>query len=86
MPHMPDMVFPNNVLHLKHKNGPTLEFIALDALKRVSNGKINIELACAEAWRESRYSTCYIFFYCYHQFHSFLYMFFSFADKIIKSI
>lgn len=57
MPHMPDMVFPNNILHLKHKNGASLEFIALDALKRVSNGKINIELACAEAWRESRYLT-----------------------------
>lgn len=54
MPHMPDMVFPNNVLHLKHKNGVTLEFKAIDALKRVSNGKIDIQLACAEAWRESR--------------------------------
>ncbi|KAL7306860.1 hypothetical protein TKK_0001020 [Trichogramma kaykai] len=54
MPHMPDMVFPNNILYLKHKNGAKIEFTALDALKRVSNGKINIELACAEAWRESR--------------------------------
>ncbi|XP_001601371.1 TIP41-like protein [Nasonia vitripennis] len=54
MPHMPDMVFPNNVLHLKHKNGAFLEFRALNALQRVSNGKINIQLACAEAWRESR--------------------------------
>ncbi|XP_011499549.1 PREDICTED: TIP41-like protein [Ceratosolen solmsi marchali] len=54
MPHMPDMVFPNNILYLKHKHGAILEFYALDALKRVSNGKINIQLACAEAWRESR--------------------------------
>ncbi|KAJ8676503.1 hypothetical protein QAD02_012290 [Eretmocerus hayati] len=54
MPHLPDMVFPNNVLHLKHKNGALIEFRALDALKRVSNGRINIQLACAEAWRESR--------------------------------
>lgn len=57
MPHMPDMVFPNNVLFLKHKNGAQLEFRALPALQRVSNGKINIELACAEAWRESRYNS-----------------------------
>jgi type 2A phosphatase activator TIP41 len=54
MPHMPDMVFPNNVLFLKHKYGAILEFHALDALKRVSNGKINIQLACTEAWQESR--------------------------------
>ncbi|CAB0034920.1 unnamed protein product [Trichogramma brassicae] len=34
MPHMPDMVFPNNILYLKHKNGAKIEFTALDALKR----------------------------------------------------
>ena len=54
LPHMPDMVFPNNILTLKHKDGATLEFNALDALKTVSNGKINVQLACAEAWKESR--------------------------------
>ncbi|XP_014209210.1 TIP41-like protein [Copidosoma floridanum] len=51
---LPDMVFPNNVLRLKHKNGAFLEFKAFDALKRVASGKINIELACAESWRETR--------------------------------
>lgn len=55
MPHMPDMVFPNNVLSLKNENGPSIEFNTLDALKRVANGKINLQLACAEAWKESRY-------------------------------
>ncbi|CAK9815354.1 TIP41-like protein [Anthophora quadrimaculata] len=54
LPHMPDMVFPNNILTLKHQNGATLQFNALDALKTVSNGKINVQLACAEAWKESR--------------------------------
>ncbi|XP_043268518.1 TIP41-like protein isoform X2 [Venturia canescens] len=54
MPHMPDMVFPNNILYLKHNNGASIEFNALDALKRVSNGKIQLQLACAEAWKESR--------------------------------
>ncbi|XP_076686901.1 TIP41-like protein isoform X2 [Andrena cerasifolii] len=54
LPHMPDMVFPNNILTLKHKGGATLQFNALDALKTVSNGKINVQLACAEAWMESR--------------------------------
>ncbi|XP_071644416.1 TIP41-like protein isoform X3 [Temnothorax longispinosus] len=54
LPHMPDMVFPNNVLSLKHQNGASLQFNALDALRYVSNGKINVQLACAEAWKESR--------------------------------
>lgn len=54
LPHMPDMVFPNNVLSLTHQNGALLQFNALDALRYVSNGKINVQLACAEAWKESR--------------------------------
>lgn len=49
------MVFPNNVLSLTHQNGALLQFNALDALRYVSNGKINVQLACAEAWKESRY-------------------------------
>ncbi|KAM0729648.1 TIP41-like protein [Formica fusca] len=54
LPHMPDMVFPNNVLTLTHQDGALLQFNALDSLKYVSNGKINVQLACAEAWKESR--------------------------------
>lgn len=54
LPHMPDMVFPNNVLTLVHQDGSFLQFTAIDALKRVSNGKVNVQLACAEAWKESR--------------------------------
>ncbi|XP_057339900.1 TIP41-like protein [Microplitis mediator] len=54
MPHMPDMVFPNNILTLKHERKAEFNFNALDALKRVANGKINLKLACAEAWQESR--------------------------------
>lgn len=54
LPHMPDMVFPNNILTLRHQDGALLQFNALDALKYVSNGRINVQLACAEAWKESR--------------------------------
>ncbi|XP_029166342.1 TIP41-like protein [Nylanderia fulva] len=54
LPHMPDMVFPNNVLTLTHQDGASLLFNALDSLRYVSNGKINVQLACAEAWKESR--------------------------------
>ncbi|KAJ9583590.1 hypothetical protein L9F63_022063 [Diploptera punctata] len=54
LPHMPDMVFGNNSLLLKHDNGCAIEFNALDALKRVNSGKLNIKIACADAWKESR--------------------------------
>ncbi|XP_069684764.1 TIP41-like protein isoform X2 [Periplaneta americana] len=54
LPHMPDMVFPNNQLILKHVSGCSIEFNALDALKRVSNGRLAIKIACADAWKESR--------------------------------
>lgn len=54
------MVFPNNVLTLTHQDGALLQFNALDSLKYVSNGKINVQLACAEAWKESRYIINYI--------------------------
>lgn len=70
---MPDMVFPNNVLSLTHQNGALLQFNALDALRYVSNGKINVQLACAEAWKESRYmqTTFDKFTYCYKYFFLF---------------
>lgn len=54
LPHVPDMVFPNNSLELKHISGCKIEFNALDALKRVSNGKLPLKIACADAWKESR--------------------------------
>jgi len=54
LPHLPDMVFPNNSLELKHTSGCKIEFNALDALKRVSNGKMAVKIACADAWKESR--------------------------------
>lgn len=54
LPHMPDMVFPNNILTLKYNGNAVIEFNALDALRRVSNGRIHVQLACAEAWKESR--------------------------------
>lgn len=51
---MPDMVFPNNSLHLMHTSGCKIEFNALDALKHVSNGKLTLKVACSDAWKESR--------------------------------
>lgn len=54
MPHMPDMVFPNNILSVTHKSGCHLQFNALDALKCVRNEKVKLKIACSDAWKESR--------------------------------
>ncbi|XP_046672088.1 TIP41-like protein [Homalodisca vitripennis] len=57
LPHMPDMVFPKNELCVQHVSGVTVSFNALDALKQVNNGKLDIKIACADAWKESRQET-----------------------------
>ncbi|CAH2062883.1 unnamed protein product, partial [Iphiclides podalirius] len=54
IPHFPDMVFPKNILILSHESGAFINFNPLDALKCVSNRVQAIEVACAEAWQESR--------------------------------
>ncbi|CAH0721608.1 unnamed protein product, partial [Brenthis ino] len=54
IPHFPDMVFPKNTLILAHKSGAKIFFNPLDALRGVSCNMDAIEVACAEAWQESR--------------------------------
>lgn len=54
LPHLPDMVFPNNVLKLTHDSGCSIEFNALDSLVKVSNGKQVVKIACSDSWKESR--------------------------------
>lgn len=55
LPHIPDMVFPDNVLRLKQESsGFGIEFTALHALQRVHSGKQEIKIACAEEWKASR--------------------------------
>lgn len=34
-----------------------MEFSALEALKKVCNGKLPLKVACADAWQETRYKT-----------------------------
>nr|CAD7602406.1 unnamed protein product [Timema genevievae] len=57
LPHLPEMVFPDNVLLLKHCNGCILEFNALDALTSVSIGKLILKIACSDSWKETRQET-----------------------------
>lgn len=60
LPQLPDMVFPKNTLILRHVNGCELNFNPLDALLLVSNGPMNLEIACADAWKESRQDSGYL--------------------------
>uniref|UniRef100_A0A1B6C2K4 TIP41-like protein n=1 Tax=Clastoptera arizonana TaxID=38151 RepID=A0A1B6C2K4_9HEMI len=54
MSHLPDMVFPNNILSIAHKTGCSIKFIALDALKHVKNKNLHLKIACSNVWKESR--------------------------------
>ncbi|KAG8223203.1 hypothetical protein J437_LFUL000369 [Ladona fulva] len=60
LPQLPDMVFPKNILILKHVNGCELNFNPLDALMLVSNEPMSLEIACAEEWKESRQDSGYL--------------------------
>lgn len=63
LPHLPEMVFPNNKLILSHKSGIKIEFNALDALKLVSNGKNSVKVACSDSWKETRFENFRYFLY-----------------------
>lgn len=54
LPHLPDMVFPCNILKVTHESGCSIEFNPLDSLSRVSNGKMVVKIASSTAWNESR--------------------------------
>lgn len=53
-PHMPDMVFPDNILSLEYSKGGRIQFTALDAMKCIDITRLPIQVACAEEWQESR--------------------------------
>lgn len=54
LPHLPDMVFYKNKLSVEHKDGASLCFEPMDALRLVENGKQSLEVACAQEWKENR--------------------------------
>jgi hypothetical protein len=54
LPHLPDMLFADNYLRLKHKQGFGLEFNAYDSLKMVDPNADLIKVSVAKEWRESR--------------------------------
>jgi len=53
--HLPEMVFPDNVLRLVHPNsGFVIEFNALDAMRSISTTSSPVQVACSEHWKASR--------------------------------
>lgn len=54
LPHLPDMLFADNYLKLKHKHGFGLEFNAYDSLKLVDPKADLIKVSVAKEWKESR--------------------------------
>lgn len=54
LPHLPDMLFADNFLRLKHKSGFGIEFNAYDSLKLVDPKADLIKVSVAKEWKESR--------------------------------
>ncbi|XP_055584823.1 TIP41-like protein [Uranotaenia lowii] len=54
LPHLPDMVFHKNILTVEHSSGARLHFSPIEALKMVSNEKLDLKVACSDEWKESR--------------------------------
>ncbi|KAG8437758.1 hypothetical protein GDO86_008458 [Hymenochirus boettgeri] len=54
MPCLPEMMFGDNVLRIKHSLGYGIEFNAKDAIKVVNKNQGAVKVACAEEWQESR--------------------------------
>ncbi|XP_045121758.1 TIP41-like protein isoform X2 [Portunus trituberculatus] len=54
LPSLPDMVFADNTLQVQHREGGTITFTALDALRSVNTRESSVQVAHAAVWREAR--------------------------------
>ena len=54
LPSLPDMVFADNMLQLRHREGGSITFTALDALRCVNPKESSVQVAHAAVWREAR--------------------------------
>ena len=54
MPHLPEMVFDKNCLHLEHQGGFGIAFNALDALRLVDDKHDSLKVAEADEWLAAR--------------------------------
>lgn len=55
--HLPEMVFPNNILEIKYEGHSGVRFCALDALRYVDACKAPVKIACSKEWKDSRRDT-----------------------------
>ncbi|CAH0387283.1 unnamed protein product [Bemisia tabaci] len=60
LPHLPEMVFPNNILTVCHESGCGFTFQALEALKTVIVGSMPLKVACSDVWKSSRQDSGYM--------------------------
>ena len=58
LPQLPEMTFGENKLEIKHFNGFSIEFNAIDALRLVDAENDLMKVAMAKEWKESRYDIC----------------------------
>lgn len=54
LPQVPEMIFAENVLRVKHSSGFGIEFNALDAIKLVDAHSDLLKVAVSQAWKEAR--------------------------------
>ena len=54
LPHLPDMLFADNRLLIRHEKGFGIEFNAFDSLKLVDQKADLIKVSVAKEWKESR--------------------------------
>ena len=54
IPQLPEMVFGDNKMEIKHQDGFGITFNATDALKKVNNKQDLMKVAVAEEWQRLR--------------------------------
>lgn len=54
LPHLPDMLFSNNKVELKHSNGSYIQFIPLEALKLVNAHEDLVHVSTSADWLAAR--------------------------------
>jgi len=60
LPHLPDMLFVHNSLELQHKEGLTIKFAPVEALKKVNAHEDLIHVSLSKEWLEARKNSPYI--------------------------
>ena len=54
LPHLPDMLFANNKVMFTHEKGASLQFLPLEALKRVNPNEDLVRVSYSKDWLAAR--------------------------------